>query len=459
MSGRRKKAYSVEFKLSVVSKTETSSIRAVAREAGVDEKRVREWKGQEMELEEMMQKQGKMVCKVRKRIRGGGRKVHFPKQEKLIAERILQQRALHVRVLRRDVARIAKEIITDPHFSASPGWISKFMRRYRFVTRVKTTAGQSLPKNVSERIIDYVTNCRKRITRNQLPLNCIANMDETAVWADMPGNSTIEVRGAHTVQIATTGHDKQRITVCLAAFADGTKLKPFIVFKGKRIPKEICNVQDAVIRMSHNGWMNEDLTKEWIATVWNVSVQPSTKQMLVWDTFKCHFTSSVKSLLQKSNTDLVSVPPGCTKILQPADVCWNAPFKARYRDLYTVWMSARNHERTKAGNLRAPSKALMVEWVLRSWESVTCDTIRRSFDVCGVTSCDPKVIHCTQKGGLANDAHQRLENLMSQPGDDSEKDASEDDAWSLTQGSDHEDGLEDDVGDSENEAVHSLEID
>ena len=87
--------------------------------------------------------------------------MHFPKQEKLIAERILQQRALHVRVLRRDVARIAKEIITDPHFSASPGWISKFMRRYRFVTRVKTTAGQSLPKNVSERIIDYVTNCRK----------------------------------------------------------------------------------------------------------------------------------------------------------------------------------------------------------------------------------------------------------------------------------------------------------
>ena len=191
--------------------------------------------------------------------------MHFPKQ-KLIAERISQQRALHVRVLRRDVACIAKEIITNPHFSASPGWIAKFMRRYRFVTRVKTTAGQSLPKNVSERIIDNVTNCRKRITRNQLPLNCIANMDETAVWADMPGNSTIEVRGAHTVQIAT-GHNTQRITICLAAFADGTKLKPFIVFKGKRIPKEICNVQSAVIRMSHNGWMNENLTKEWIATV------------------------------------------------------------------------------------------------------------------------------------------------------------------------------------------------
>ena len=63
MSGRRKKAYSVEFKLSVVSKAETSSIRAVAREAGVDEKWVREWKGQKMELEEMMQKQARWYAR------------------------------------------------------------------------------------------------------------------------------------------------------------------------------------------------------------------------------------------------------------------------------------------------------------------------------------------------------------------------------------------------------------
>ena len=131
-------------------------------------------------------------------------------------------------------------------------------------------------------------------------------MDETAIWADMPGNSTIEVRGAHTVQIATTGHDKQRITICLAAFGDGTKLKPFIVFKGKRIPKEISNVHAAVIKMSDNGWMNEDLTMEWITTVWNDLVDPgSAKRMLVWDTFKCHFTSSVKSLLEESNTDKI----------------------------------------------------------------------------------------------------------------------------------------------------------
>ena len=218
----------------------------------------------------------------------------------------------------------------------------------------------------------------------------------------------------------------------------------------------------AVIKMSDNGWMNEDLTMEWIATVWNDSVDPgSAKRMLVWDTFKCHFTSSVKSLLEESNTDIVAVPGGCTKILQPADVCWNAPFKARYRDLYTAWMSAQNHERTKAGNLRAPSKALLVDWVLRSWESLSSETIRHSFDVCGVTSCDPKVIHYTKDGGLENDAHQRLVKFMqsSPDADDTEEDESEvDDEWSLTQGSDNEDGL-DGVEDSEDQVVDSHEID
>ena len=33
----------------------------------------------------------------------------------------------------------------------------------------------------------------------------------------------------------------------------------------------------AVIEMSDNGWMNEDLTMEWIATVWNDSVDPAWK--------------------------------------------------------------------------------------------------------------------------------------------------------------------------------------
>ena len=50
----------------------------------------------------------------------------------------------------------------------------------------------------------------------------------------------------------------------------------------------------------------------------------------------------VKTQLQQSNSIVVYVPPGCTKVVQPADVSWNAPFKVAYRDLYSQWMAEEN---------------------------------------------------------------------------------------------------------------------
>ena len=69
----------------------------------------------------------------------------------------------------------------------------------------------------------------------------IIAMDETAVWNDMIANTTVEKRGAHTVSLKTTGHEKAEITVCLTACANGDKKKPFFVFKGaKREVKRVA---------------------------------------------------------------------------------------------------------------------------------------------------------------------------------------------------------------------------
>ena len=37
----------------------------------------------------------------------------------------------------------------------------------------------------------------------------------------------------------------------------------------------------------------------------------------------------------------------CTGIIQAPDVCWNAPFKVKYRDLYEEWLSSRVKEYNK----------------------------------------------------------------------------------------------------------------
>ena len=58
-------------------------------------------------------------------------------------------------------------------------------------------------------------------------------MDETPLWMDMPGGMTVCRAGERTNSIHTTGHDKGRFTVVLAAMADGRKLKLYVVFKGQ----------------------------------------------------------------------------------------------------------------------------------------------------------------------------------------------------------------------------------
>ena len=68
--------------------------------------------------------------------------------------------------------------------------------------------------------------------RNYYDLDCIIAMDETAVWHEMIFNTTVTDKGAKSVVLKTTGHEKSKVIVTLAAKANGDKLKPYIVFPG-----------------------------------------------------------------------------------------------------------------------------------------------------------------------------------------------------------------------------------
>ena len=76
---------------------------------------------------------------------------------------------------------------------------------------------------------------------NFAPHNIVA-MDETAVWKDMVSETTVKATGAKDVAMKSSGHEKVRVSVCLAAKLDATKLQPFTVFgAAKREPKSLHN--------------------------------------------------------------------------------------------------------------------------------------------------------------------------------------------------------------------------
>jgi len=182
----------------------------------------------------------------------------------------------------------------------------------------------------------------------------MANADETAVYLDMPPNYTLEKKGVKEVLLKTTGCKKLRLTVMLAATADGRKLPPLLILKRKTLPKSEAFLKDVIVRTQEKGWMTEELMLEWLKIVWGRRPRAFLNQqsMLVLDAFKGHLTDSMRNQLRKMKTELVVIPGGMTSVLQPMDISINKPFKDRLRQQYLTWNVDPARELTETGKIK-----------------------------------------------------------------------------------------------------------
>ena len=220
---------------------------------------------------------------------------------------------------------------------------------------------------------------------------------------DMPGDSTIAPTGSCSVPLKTSGHEKDHFTVILTAKANGTKLKPYVVFKGKgtRLIKSLQLIPGVIVRFSSNGWMNDRLTIDYLHSI--LGRLSFTKRLLVWDAYRCHTSVSTRAETAKLRVHTAIVPGGCTKFVQAADVVWNASFKAHLRSMYDTWLADEpQHEYTRGGNLKAPSRSLLCEWVKAAWDAVPADVVKNSFASCAITisndGSEDEKIHCFKSG-------------------------------------------------------------
>ena len=114
----------------------------------------------------------------------------------------------------------------------------------------KTTTIQMLLGNLNDKIVEFHHKIIQLFKRFNNDSNRIGNMDETEVYLNMPGEFTLQKTGSRTASIRTTRHDKDKVTVMLAALGDGTKSAPLVIFKGVRAPKNVPN--RIVLAMSKN---------------------------------------------------------------------------------------------------------------------------------------------------------------------------------------------------------------
>lgn len=219
--------------------------------------------------------------------------------------------------------------------------------------------------------------------------------------------------GDKEISVKTGGKEKTRITAVLAVCADGTKLPPCLIFKGKPTPpgktpaansieREFLNGKDkkgfayprgVVYAVDDKAWHSQRVFKEvWLPQVWNRRPgregrlgnyrQPDT--LLAWDDYTVHKTDMCKELMKKSNTSLFDVAGGLTPKIQPCDGNVNKLFKSGMSDSYDDHMADNAARNVRSGYPEPPSRALLAQWVKKAWDGVDAESIRSSWRKAGL---------------------------------------------------------------------------
>lgn len=383
MSGSRRQSFTAKEKLKIIAAAEEIGNRAAARRHDVDESCIRDWRKKKASLESAHKE---------KRAFRGPKTGAYPLLEtqlvKFIEERRSRGHAVSTEMAQMEALRLAREMNISREFRASRGWLQRFMARHGFSMRRRTTMCQRLPNAYEDKLLSYqryVIGLRKE--HNYL-LSQVGNADQTPVYFEMPMDTTLQKKGSKSVSVLTGGNTKLRCTVMLCALADGTKLRPYVIFKRKTLPSTPLP-PGIVVRTEDNAWMNGDLVSDWLRTIWEKrpGAMLARRSMLVLDSFRGHCTDAVKARLADHRTDLVIIPGGMTSMLQPLDVCLNKPFKAHVKRLYAEWMADGLYALTPTGRVRRPDIALLCQWIVDAWGAIPADMVRKSFKKCAISNC------------------------------------------------------------------------
>lgn len=411
--------YSPAQKKAVATYARFNGVRKAARKYRVHHRNVQRWLKEEMQVIKNPKK--------RRNQPGQGKKITYPQEvEDQLLKWILEKREKSYLPVSRGMIRLkARTLIQqhNPQFTASEGWLQKFMRRHKLVLRCRTTLSQTLPCDLETKITAFHDRVRHVRENSDFPFELIANMDETPVYLDMIPSRTVNKKGKRSILVRSTNSEKRRITAVMCCNAAGKFLPTLAIFKGKtlRALKGITPPHGIHVRAQKNAWIDKDLMLYWIQNIWKAFTK-GRPSLLILDRCKAHLEDSVKDAFQKCNTTTILIPGGCTSVVQPLDVSLNKPIKDHLRSQWTGYMIKKSEEseqqETPLEKIPPPSKQLICEWLEVAVSKLSSNpvVVKKSFQVTGISNA----LGAFEDELIRNDAlHQEINEILSEVfGDD-----------------------------------------
>ena len=219
-------------------------------------------------------------------------------------------------------------------------WCYRFLKRNNYSIRRTTHLGQELKANAKEEFVKFLNiiySIRRTYNINE-SYEYIINIDETPIWFEMSSNTTIEKIGNKSVTIKTFGSERTRLSLLLAINANGGKLKPLIVFRGKfnstkqnRLNKNLhVAKKELYVVCQENSWVTKEIFEFWLTNIlfpYGRFINKNSYKLLIMDRASTHYLTNLTSLLEKEKWKYCLIPPGLTRFAQPLDISINFPMK------------------------------------------------------------------------------------------------------------------------------------
>ena len=275
--------------------------------------------------------------------------------------------------------------------------IANLLRRQRLSDRKRTTTKEVNTPRMQE-IKRHWTNKFASFfaTTNH---QWIINIDETSVYRDAPGDSTIDEIGAKTVEIGSTQHDADRVAVLLCINRAGTVFTPLIIHKSTSRKKVLQFIPTSVrierggkdidvkmwVSYAPKGWLNGAMMVKWLQVVYMAELASKgigvEDAVLFMDNCPAHECDEVVATMRGGAIKYEFFPPKCTPILQPLDQNVNQLFGLEYAKKYEEWyMTKGAYDFTPAGNLRRATDDEVNKWIAHALVAITPHIVRVSWE-------------------------------------------------------------------------------
>jgi DDE superfamily endonuclease len=385
-----RKKYSIMQKLSMVRTLEEhthndadgASLRAVARELGVDASVLHRWKMQRPKLEAFLSRVNVHVNTRAASLHCGRTSCLNEIEDDLLAY-IWEHREQGMPVSIRMVVNKAGQLL--PAFRlktdrAKDMSIRRFVAANGIVHRVQTHVSQETGDAVITKATDWMAQIRPILVGRDHRF--IINMDQTPIFFSMQRRTTLEALGTRSVNVRTSGGQTMRVTVAATVTASGAVLPPLFVFKGKpggRIEREFLGYIDGgIYTVQQKAWMDESIMLKWVDTVLKpyVATAPvGVEPILFLDSYRCHMMQSVVTIIQGLGVEVKHIPGGCTGLCQPIDVGIGRPLKSRVRHMWEDWMASQD----LGARTNAPSRATVASWVVTALQDLPEIMVKKSW--------------------------------------------------------------------------------